>query len=103
MVIWHTDLDTLGLGGGTSSGGTDAESGSGSAGGEPPPAKQLEYVATCDAVQHPPGDFVFEGRWFGVTTTNFEEARAVASQHEHSEAYVAFYVNGVMVGPVTSH
>src|SRR4051794_39471926 len=51
IVIWRTDLDTLGLGG-DHPGGVEPGGGGTS---EPPPAPQtIQYLATCDAVNHEP-------------------------------------------------
>jgi hypothetical protein len=105
MVIFHTDLETLGLtgGGGTPPGGGDPAGGGtppSSGGDTPPPTSQAEYIAMCDRVQHAAGDGVVDGKWFGVDSTNFDDALASALAHEDGLAFVAIYVNGVLVGPV---
>src|SRR5262245_53946635 len=110
MVIFHTDLETLGLtGGGTSSGGRVPSGGGtspGSVNDTPPPtsrAAKLAYIAMCDRVQHAggAGDGVVDGVWFGTYSTNFDDALASAAAHEDGLAFVAVYLNNVLVGPVT--
>jgi hypothetical protein len=118
MVIWFTDLESLGLrdvvfpvggggtgdaGGGTSGGGSGSPDPSG--GGEPPPEPEPtdEYVAVCEEVQHspkPPVGAVVDGRWIGTLHDRFDPAQAEASAHEHGSAYVALYVRGNFIGPV---
>ncbi len=104
MVIWHTDLETLGLtGGGTSSagGGTSSTGGGDSSSGSgPTPPESVQYVATCDAVNHEPAADVYEGRWYGGLVQTLDEAVALARQHLDGWAYVAMYVDGVQIGPV---
>jgi hypothetical protein len=112
MVIFHTDLDALGLtgvvfspGGGSSPGGGEPPGGGTSGGDTPPPTSQTDqvaYIAMCDRVQHTggAGDGVINGTWFGVYSTNLDEAQASALAHEDGLAFVAFYLHGVLVGPV---
>ena len=100
MVIWRTDLETLlgGEGGGSGSGPVEF-----TGGGSPPPPQTIQYAATCDAVNHEPGDGVFEGRWYGGLVQTWDEATALAGQHLDGLAYVAMYVDGIQVGPVVRH
>lgn len=116
MVIFHTDLDTLGLtgvvfspGGGASPGGGETPGGvtAPSSGGDGPPPtgrpEQVTYIAMCDRVQHTggAGDGVINGTWFGLYSTSLDDVEASALAHEDGFAFVAFYLNGVLVGPVT--
>ncbi len=100
MVIWRTDLEALGLGGDHPGGG---EPGSGPTSEPPPPPQTIQYLATCDAVNHEPADDVIDGRWLGALVQTWEEANARVSQHLDGWAYVAMYVDGVQIGPVVHH
>jgi hypothetical protein len=98
MVIWHTDLEALGLGGGGSSRGGGSEGASSLGATE----QASTYIATCDAVAHPldePGT-TDDGRWFGELADEYTTALAVAQAHQDGSAYVAIYLNGVLIGPV---
>jgi hypothetical protein len=115
MVIWRTDLEALGLGGGSTGGGSTGggeASGGGltgggepSGGGEPPLPQVVQYIATCDAVFHGPEveGALEDGRWFASLVQSFDEAHALAQQHLDGLAYVGVYVDGILVGPVAQH
>jgi hypothetical protein len=115
MVIWRTDLEALGLGGGSTGGGSTGGgevSGGGltgggepSGGGEPPMPQVVQYIATGDAVFHGPEveGALEDGRWFASLVQTFDEAHALAQQHLDGLAYVGVYVDGILVGPVSQH
>jgi hypothetical protein len=99
MVVWRGDLKRL-VGGG---GGSGEVGGSGSGTGEPSPAPTtVEYIATCDAVFHDPGEpgAIEGGRWFGAWQRDQQAALDEARQHLDGHAYVGMYIEGVLVGPV---
>ena len=120
MVIWLTDLESLGLrdvvfktggGAGTSGGGTGAPDPAVSVEPPPPPPEPVvepepepepEYVAVCEEAPHPPETpgALADGRWVGSLFRDFESAQAEASAHEHGSAFVALYVQGAFIGPV---
>jgi hypothetical protein len=99
MVIWLTDLEGAGIGGGSGGG----ESGGGESGGGATTNAAITYFARCDE-QHAAGEpFVDgDGLWSGPLVQTFEEARGMADSHGHS-AYVAMFTGGVAIGPVVQH
>jgi hypothetical protein len=113
MVIFFTDLETLGIGGGGGGGGGGGPAGGGEAqggggspvepagGGEPPPTATTQYVAMCQEPHEAAPSVSAEGIWFGTTFDRYEDAQAEASAHEHASAYVSIYANGLLIGPVS--
>ena len=104
MVVSRIDLDSLGRTGGTGrGGGSGAETGeTGSSLSTP----HVQYVAICDDVFHGPGtDGALEdGLWLSYTAEQHYEVVELARQHIcEGRAFVAMYVDGVLVGPVVQH